>query len=126
MIYSRLSLWSISCFRRTFPPHKHHIAHRTAKKWLTPLLGFGLTHAPDRTQGLDRKSTVSLKMSREGSHSLQRAVWRNGGCASLDNVTEQQVKWLVASAGSPPLRQAATTLPAMWESAQGDASGFLD
>jgi len=28
----------------------------------------------------------------------------------LDSATEQQVKWLVASAGSPPLRQAATTL----------------
>jgi hypothetical protein len=43
-------------------------------------------------------------------HCLQRAVWHNGGCASLDNVTKQQVKWFVASAGSPPLRQAATTL----------------
>jgi len=30
----------------------------------------------------------------------------------LDSVTEQQVKWLAASVGSPPLRQAATTLTA--------------
>jgi len=40
----------------------------------------------------------------------QRAVWRNGGCGSLENAAKQQVKWLVASVGSPPLRQAATTL----------------
>jgi len=42
--------------------------------------------------------------------SSQRAVWRNGGCASLESVAKQQVTWLVASIGSPPLRQAATTL----------------
>jgi len=30
----------------------------------------------------------------------------------LESTTKQQVKWLVASAGSPPLRQAATTLVA--------------
>jgi hypothetical protein len=30
----------------------------------------------------------------------------------LDSVKKQQVKWLVARAGSPPLRQAATTLNA--------------
>jgi hypothetical protein len=28
-------------------------------------------------------------------------------------IEKQQVKWLVASVGSPPLRQAATTLEAM-------------
>jgi carbon monoxide dehydrogenase subunit G len=42
----------------------------------------------------------------------QQAVWRNGGCASLESATEQQVKRLVASVGSPPLRQAADTLSA--------------
>jgi len=42
----------------------------------------------------------------------QRAVWRNGGCGSLENTNKQQVKWLVANVGSPPLRQAATTLAA--------------
>jgi len=45
-----------------------------------------------------------------GRHSTQRAVWRNGGCGSLESTTEQQVTWLVASVGSPPLRQAADTL----------------
>jgi len=45
-----------------------------------------------------------------------RAVWRNGGCTSLKSVTKQQVKWLVASVGSPPLRQAATTLVASGDS----------
>ena len=43
----------------------------------------------------------------------QRAVWRNGGCGSLESVAKQQVKWFVASASSPPLRQAATTLVAI-------------
>jgi uncharacterized protein YjhX (UPF0386 family) len=47
-----------------------------------------------------------------GIYCLQRAVWHNGGCVSLDSVTKQQVKWLVASVGSPPLRQAASTLAA--------------
>jgi hypothetical protein len=47
------------------------------------------------------------------TYGIQRAVWHNGGCISSDNVTEQQVKWLVASAGSPPLRQAVTTLYVM-------------
>jgi hypothetical protein len=31
----------------------------------------------------------------------------------LNSATKQQVKWLVASAGSPPLRQAAATLGVM-------------
>ncbi|MCL2303450.1 MAG: hypothetical protein FWC37_09395, partial [Lentimicrobiaceae bacterium] len=26
-------------------------------------------------------------------HCLQRAVWHNGGCASLDSITKQQVTW---------------------------------
>jgi len=38
---------------------------------------------------------------------LQQAVWLNGGYGSLENATKQQIIWLVASAGSPPLRQAA-------------------
>jgi len=38
----------------------------------------------------------------EGRHCQQQAVWRNGGCGSL-----KSIKWLVASTGSPPLRQAA-------------------
>ena len=61
------------------------------------------------------------KMSWEGSYCLQRAVWRNGGCGSLESVTKQQVTWLVASVGSPQLRQAATTLGASGgqSSAQG-------
>ena len=45
----------------------------------------------------------------------QRAVWRNGGCDSLESTTKQKVTWLVASAGSPTLRQAATTLAASRE-----------
>jgi len=34
----------------------------------------------------------------------------------LENTTKQQVKWLMASVGSPPLRQAAPTLGVMPES----------
>jgi len=41
--------------------------------------------------------------------SRQRAVWRNGGCGSLEITAKQQVTWLVASVCSLPLRQAATT-----------------
>jgi len=59
------------------------------------------------------KVPAEKKEARMAWHCLQRAVWRNGGCNSLESATKQQVKWLVASAGSPPLRQAATTLAAM-------------
>jgi hypothetical protein len=52
------------------------------------------------------KETAERKEARMAWHYRQRAVWHNGGCASSDNATEQQVKWFVASAGSPPLRQA--------------------
>ena len=38
--------------------HKHHIENRTNKKWLTPFFVFGLTRAPQRSEGLDRKNTV--------------------------------------------------------------------
>jgi len=60
-------------------------------------------------------SAISVERNYWGMawHCLQRAVWRNGGCGSLESTTKQQVKWLVASAGSPPLRQAAATLNAM-------------
>jgi predicted HTH transcriptional regulator len=53
-------------------------------------------------------SRPQLKEKKGGMawHCLQRAVWHKGGCASLDSTTKQQVKWLVVSVCSPPLRQA--------------------
>jgi len=59
-------------------------------------------------------SAISVERNYWGMawHCLQRAVWRNGGCTSFESTTKQQVTWLVASVGSPPLRQAATTLAA--------------
>ena len=59
------------------------------------------------------KIMTERKKARMAWHYIQRAVWHNGGCASLESVAKQQVMWLVASAGSPPLRQAATTLYVM-------------
>ena len=53
------------------------------------------------------KVTTDKKREKNGNHSAQQAVWHNGGCASLESTTKQQIKWLVASVGSPPLRQAA-------------------
>jgi hypothetical protein len=50
--------WARSCFQRTEPTHQHHLAQLTAKKWLTPLFGFGLTLAPKKTYGFDKKSYV--------------------------------------------------------------------
>jgi hypothetical protein len=44
------------------------------------------------------------------SHFSQRTVWYNGECTSLDGAAKQQVMWIVASAGSSPLCQAATTI----------------
>ena len=54
-----------------------------------------------------------MKESERKRPNAQRAVWRNGGCGSLKSTAKQQVTCFVASVGSPPLRQAATTLWAM-------------
>ena len=89
------------------------IANRTASQWLPPFACLGLTHAPASPLGLDRKEWLRRTVSWEGCYGVQRAVWRNGGCNSLENTIKQQVTWLVASVGSPPLRQAATTLCAI-------------
>ena len=56
--------------------------------------------------------TKMNKKRKMATYVTQRAVWRNGGCGSLESIIKQQVKWLVASVGSLPLRQAATTLGA--------------
>ena len=40
-------------------------------------------------------------------HCLQQTVWLNEGCASLESATKQQINWIVARVGNPPLRQAA-------------------
>jgi hypothetical protein len=110
---SRLALCAISCFRRTFPPLKHHIAHHTAKKWLTPLFGFGLTHAPDQALGIDRKSTLSWKVSWEGSHSLQRAVCCKRGLPRGINSLKFKHLLALIKHWKPPLREAANTLYVM-------------
>jgi len=110
---------------------KHRFAYRAARKWLTPLSRFWLTHSLKishsnltklslpllinhrNLKGLIRFSCFVGQFCGKGSHCLQRAVWRNGGCGSLESTTKQQITRLVASTGSPPLRQAATTLAAM-------------
>jgi hypothetical protein len=61
------SRWAISCFHHTLPPQKHYIAQRTAKKWLPPLFGFGLFHAPFSALELDRKYTVVGKFSEKAA-----------------------------------------------------------
>ena len=91
-----------------------------AQKLLTQFLRHLPTHHPEIEENRTmisslRKSEISaISVERNywgmAWHCLQRAVWRNGGCGSLESITKQQVKWLVASAGSPPLRQTATTL----------------
>jgi hypothetical protein len=58
---------------------------RTVKKRLTPLFDFGLTHAPFRTEGLDRKYTTVGKYRERQPHHLTRGLaqaghylaWRN-------------------------------------------------
>jgi hypothetical protein len=57
--------------------------------------------------------TAEKKEGKNERPVAERAVWHNSGCTSLDSATRQQVKWLVANAGSPPLRKAATTLAAI-------------
>ena len=51
----------MSCFHAQ-TTYKHHIDNRTAKKLLTQLFGFGLAHAPEQLQGLDRKNTIVGKV----------------------------------------------------------------
>jgi hypothetical protein len=86
-------------FLRHFPTHH-------------PEIDMIMTALPKLTNSEILKNLPERKEARMARHYIQRAVWHNGGCASLDSTIEQQVKWLVASAGSPPLRQAATTLVA--------------
>jgi len=93
-----------------------------AQKLLPQFLRHLPTHHPEietnskiLTMIKSENSAISVERNYWGMawHCLQRAVWRNGGCDSLDSTTKQQVKLLVASIGSPPLRKAATTLQAM-------------
>jgi hypothetical protein len=56
---------------------------------------------------------------------VQQAVWHNGGCASSESATKQQIKWLVASAGSPPLRQAAGRYLSFWETPYHEEQNLL-
>ena len=55
------------------------IANRTASQWLPPFACLGLTHAPAKPLGLDRKEWLRRTVSWEGCYGVQRAVWRNGG-----------------------------------------------
>ena len=100
------------------PKNKPH-----AQKLLTQFLRHLPAHHPEveanRIAISIMKKAEILKNTSEREkggmawHCLQRAVWHNGGCTSSDGATKQQVKGLVASAGSPPLRQATTTLCAI-------------
>jgi len=61
------------------PTHKHHIANHTAKKWLSPLFGFGHPHAPEKSQGLDRKNTIVGKVRGKAATATNMglAQWRH-------------------------------------------------
>jgi len=48
----------MSCFRAHNPFKNTTLPTRTNKKWLSPFFVFGLTRAPGKSQGLDRKNTV--------------------------------------------------------------------
>jgi hypothetical protein len=54
----------------------------TQPKMADAIFGFGLTLAPKRSLGFDRKNTVFLIVQWEGSHFVQRAVSQDCGCAS--------------------------------------------
>jgi hypothetical protein len=91
-----------------------------ASKLLTQFLRHLPTHHPEieinRIRILSMRESEILKDLSErkkggmACYCLQRAVWHNGGCVSLDSATKQQAMWISASANSPPLRQAAATL----------------
>jgi hypothetical protein len=112
--HSRLSELSISCCQHTKPTQKHHIANRTASQWLTPFACFGLTHAPKRLSGFVWKNTVIGKCNRKAATAYNERFHASGGVSRWKVSGKQQVKWLVASVCSPPLRQTATTLVASW------------
>ena len=108
---------------QNLPKSKPH-----AQKLLTQFLRHLPTHHPEvennskiLTMAKSEISPITVERTYWGMawHCLQRAVWRNGGCGSLESVTKQQVTWFVASVCSPPLREAATTLCAMPERVSG-------
>ena len=77
------------------------------------------THAQENVSELDRKKgklKIKVEMDRKRGMACRTPNERFGIMAGVPRWIDgekQQVKWLVASVGSPPLRQAATTLHAM-------------
>jgi len=81
------------------PPHSQKIAN--AIIWLR-----AYPHSKSAAE-IRQEKYRCWKMFPHGCHCLQQAVWHNSGCNSLENTTKKKITWLVASVGSPPLRQAA-------------------
>jgi len=96
----------MSCSRAQ-TTQKHHIANLTAKKLLVQLFGFGLTHAPEKPQEVDRRHTVVGQVRGRGKHCLQRAVWQDSGINTLKMNRVIESYCPAASASLPLPRQAA-------------------
>jgi hypothetical protein len=95
-------LWAMSCCHCTMPTLKHHIAQRTAKKWLSPLFGFGLTHAPKMMQEFVGKHPFVGKCVGRQPQPITSGLLQ-AGCASRDKYTENQIFARVEnSLGIPP------------------------
>jgi len=84
-------------FQHTINSHTPHCKPHS-QKMAAPFFDFGLSHAPNQPQGIDRKNTTIGKYSLNGSHNAQQAVWRNGGCGSFNNtliIDELHCSWQV-------------------------------
>jgi hypothetical protein len=91
----------------------HRKTNRTARQRLSPFTCFLPTHAQDNVSELDKqngKLKIMVEMDRKKEWQATAANERFGIMAGVPRWIggeKQQVTWLVASAGSPPLRQAA-------------------
>jgi len=58
---------------------------RTAKRWLSPSFGFGLTHTPEKPQELDRKNTVVGKVRGKAATDSQQGFGASGALSRGDS-----------------------------------------
>jgi len=82
----RFPKFAISCFR-AHNQLTHTILQTAQPKMADAIFGFGRTHTPQRSSGLDRKNTIVGKCWGRLPHRLTW-VWRNRGIVSLESNCE--------------------------------------
>jgi hypothetical protein len=69
--------------------NSYRIENHTARKWLTPLSCFGLTHASEKAQGFDKKYRIVGIVVGWQPQPITSGLLQ-AGCASRDKCVENQ------------------------------------